>query len=71
MPKQKSQQINFKKLEVVADEFTGNVNGKVSTAAVTAVAAVAAANATDLASAQTLANELKTKFNALLAALKV
>ena len=31
-----------------------------------AVAAVAAANASDLATAQTLANELKTKLNALL-----
>lgn len=32
-----------------------------------AVADVAAANATDLATAQALANELKTKLNALLA----
>lgn len=70
MPKQKSEQMDFAGLEIVADEFTGNVNGKVASAAVTAVTPVAAANATDLATAQTLANELKTKFNALLAALK-
>lgn len=34
-----------------------------------AVAAVASPDATDLASAQTLANELKTQVNALIAAL--
>lgn len=36
----------------------------------TAVADIAAANATDLASTEALANEMKTKFNALLAELR-
>jgi len=38
--------------------------------AVVALTAEATANATDLATAQALANSLKTKYNALLAALK-
>lgn len=43
----------------------------VGTTAATPVADVAAANAVDLATTQTLANELKTKLNALLAAMRV
>lgn len=72
MPKTtKSEQMDFEGLEIIADEVTANLNGKVASAAVSAVTSVTSANASDLATAITLVNELKTDFNALLAALKV
>lgn len=52
----------------LAAEVAANLTG--SNAGVIAVTAITAPDATDLASAQTLANQTKARFNALLAALK-
>lgn len=71
MPKtSRSEQVDMRGLELIADEFTGAFNGTVTLAAVEALSPVATADATDLATAQALANALKTAHNALLAALK-
>lgn len=40
MPKQKSEQMDFAGLEIVADEFTGSFNGSVSNTAIDALVAL-------------------------------
>lgn len=70
MPKQKSEQMDFEGLEVVADEFTGTFNGTVANTALDAITAIATADGSDAATTQALANATKAKFNALLAALQ-
>jgi hypothetical protein len=55
----------------LASEVAAQINGATSTKpAVVALAAIATADATDLASAITLANATKVKVNAIIAALK-
>lgn len=50
--------------------FFGPVNGSITNAAIEALAPVATADATDLASAQALANANKVAINAIIAALQ-
>ena len=70
MAKDKSHQMDFKGLELVADEFTGTVNGSVSNAAIDALTAVSTADGSDPTTTQALANALKVKVNAIIAALQ-
>lgn len=71
MAKDKSHQMDFKGLEILADEFTGTFNGSVTTKPeVAALTPVATADATDPATVITLANANKAKINAIIAALK-
>lgn len=62
MPKtSRSEQMDYKGLEIIADEFTGKVNGSVVNAAITAL--------TPLAGGADLAAVI-VKVNAIIAALK-
>lgn len=70
MPKDKSHQMDFAGLELVADEFTGVFNGSLENTAVNALTAVATADGSDPATTQALANALKVKVNAIIAALQ-
>lgn len=70
MAKDKSHQMDFKGLELVADEFTGTVNGSVSNAAIDALTAVTTPDGSDATTTQTLANALKVKVNQIIAALQ-
>lgn len=64
MAKDKSHQMDFRGLEILADEFTGTVNQ-----ALEGVTVVATADATDLATAVTLVNALKVKVNQIINAM--
>ena len=64
MPKPKHQQMDFRGLEIVADEFTGVVSGALS-----GVAVIATADATDPATTQALVNICKAKINEIINAL--
>lgn len=70
MPKQKSEQMDFAGLELVADEFTGAFNGSISNTAIDALTAVTTPDGSDAGTTQTLANALKVKVNAIIAALQ-
>lgn len=70
MAKDKSHQMDFKGLEIVADEFTGTLNGNFVKAQITALTPVATADASDPATVITLANANKAKINQIIAALK-
>lgn len=70
MPKQKSEQMDFAGLEIVADEFTGTFNGSVNNSAITALTTVTTPDGSDATTTQTLANALKVKVNQIIAALK-
>lgn len=70
MPKQKSEQMDFAGLEIVADEFTGKVNGSVTNTAIAALTAVTTPDGSDAGTTQTLANALKVKVNQIIAALQ-
>lgn len=66
MPKDKSHQVDYRGLQVVADEITG----KNTNTAIQALTAEATANGSDATTTQALANALKVKVNAIIAALK-
>lgn len=68
MPKPIHEQMDYKGLEIVADEFTGTFNGSIA-GALSGVTAIATANATDEATAVTLVNACKAKINEIIAAL--
>lgn len=69
MPKtSRSEQMDYKGLEIIADEFTGSLNGTVS-GALSDVAVISTADATDPATTQALVNELKAKINEIINAL--
>lgn len=69
MPKtSRSEQMDYKGLEIIADEFTGNLNGTVS-GALSGVALVTTPDGSDAATTQTLANALKAKINEIINAL--
>lgn len=70
MPKQKSEQMDFAGLEIVADEFTGTFNGTNVKPAITALTNVTTPDATDATTVITLANANKAKINQIIAALK-
>lgn len=70
MPKVKSEQMDFAGLEIVADEFTGTVNGSVTNASIEALTAETTADGSDAATTQALANALKVKVNEIIAALQ-
>jgi hypothetical protein len=70
MPLDKSHQMDFLGLEIVASEFTGTVNGSVTNASIEALTPVATADGTDAATTQALANALKVKLNQVIAALQ-
>ena len=66
MPKtSRSEQMDYKGLEIIADEFTGNLNGTVS-GALSDVALVTTPDGSDAATTQTLANALKAKINEII-----
>jgi hypothetical protein len=64
MAKPKHEQMDYRGLQIVADEFSGTVSG-----ALTGVTAITTPDATDLATAITLANATKAKVNQIIAAL--
>lgn len=69
MPKtSRSEQMDYKGLEIIADEFTGAFNGTVS-GALSGVALVTTPDGSDAATTQTLANALKAKINEIINAL--
>lgn len=69
MPKtSRSEQMDYKGLEIIADEFTGKFNGSVGDVA--GIALVTTPDGSDAATTQTLANALKAKLNELITALK-
>lgn len=70
MAKDKSHQMDFKGLELIADEFTGSFTGSVSNPAIDALTPVSTADGSDPATTQALANALKVKVNAIIAALQ-
>ena len=71
MPKTtRSEQVDMKGLEVIADEFTGTFNGSVSNTAIDALTAVTTPDGSDATTTQNLANALKAKLNAVIAALQ-
>lgn len=70
MPLDKSHQMDFLGLELIASEFTGTVNGSVSNAVIDALTPEATANGSDATTTQALANALKVKVNAIIAALQ-
>lgn len=71
MPKgDKSRQLDYLGLEVIADEFTGTFNGTNVKAQITALTNVTTPDATDPATVITLANANKAKINQIIAALK-
>lgn len=67
-------QENYAGLEVVADNYAladgTQVSSATKGAAIAALAAVATADATDLTTSEALANALKVKVNAIIAALQ-
>lgn len=69
MPKtSRSEQMDFKGLEIIADEFTGSFNGSIE--GLSGVALVTTPDGSDAATTQTLANALKAKVNEIINALK-
>lgn len=69
MPKtSRSEQMDYKGLEIIADEFTGSLNGTVS-GALSGVALVTTPDGSDAGTTQTLANDLKAKINEIINAL--
>lgn len=72
----RSEQCDYKGLEILADAFTlssgATVGSATNTTAINALASVTSANAgaTYTSAEQTLINELKTKLNAVIAALQ-
>lgn len=64
MAKPKHEQLDYKGLEIIADEFTGTVSG-----ALAGVTTIVTADAIDLATVITLANATKAKVNEIIAAL--
>lgn len=64
----KSSQMDFKGLELIADKFTGEIDGV--KAEVSAVTAISTPDGSDPATTQALANACKAKINELLTALK-
>jgi hypothetical protein len=70
MPKVKSEQMDFVGLELVADEFTGTLNGSVTNTDIEALTAEDTADGSDAATTQALANALKVKVNEIIAALQ-
>lgn len=70
MAKDKSHQMDFAGLEIIADEFTGTVNGNLVKPQITALTTISTADATDEATAIALVNACKAKINQIIAALK-
>lgn len=66
MAKDKAHTMDFKGLAIEADEF----NGKMTSAAIVALTPVSTADGSDPATTQALANALKAKLNAVIAALQ-